>query len=316
MARFALIFYVLLVATLWSNQCAANEADGFGGDEDFPMEEMDMEENLIDTPLQTVPTLKDLEEFVNPEDVLVGGGVVGIFASKEDPNLKEFESFAGPLDGNGFRFAISTGDQEMLDKFGVKDGWKIFVFPPPRYISEAHKDKPRYRFGGSDVSSDSGKTALKNFILKHSLPLVSRIAPLVGNERIFVERLLPVFVVISKFDEENDPKGTTYILNRVRKIGETYRDKMVFAIVDKEDAMSTVRFQIRFFVPDETEAAKTERIVGIKDGKNFYTMPGSFSVEAATQFIDDFFLQKLKPSSYQDEMVDVIDDENFGKVEL
>ena len=119
--------------------------------------DQDMDEAFLASPLTSISTIQELEKFIQPENVKFAGGIVGVFA-KESEDSKSFEEFARPLDGNGYRFAISVGQRAILDKYGVKEGWKIFVHPPPGYLSENEKSK--FRFGGKDVKSEIGRTAL------------------------------------------------------------------------------------------------------------------------------------------------------------
>ena len=286
-------------------------------DEEYGEFDDNSEEAIIESPISKVATLKDLEKYIDPPDVIFGGAVIGLFASESD-DLREFEAFARPLDGNGYRFAVSVGPNAVLDHYGVKAGWKIYIHPPRRYISEAYKDKTKFRFGGQNLKSEAGKGSLKAFINKHYLPLASRISPIVGNERIFVEQRLPIFIVIGNFDEDRDPKGVAYMLNRLRKIGETYREKMLFAIIDSEDADSTMRFQKRFFLPEETEENDIpEKIIGIKHDKAYYSISSAFSVENGIRFIEDFFQEKIKPVTVQEEMIDVPEEqETFNHMDL
>ena len=122
-----------------------------------------------------------------------------------------------------------------------------------------------------------------------------------------MEHFLPVFVIIGHFDEEHDPKGVTYILNRLRKVAEKYRGRMTFAILDNDDTDGTIRFHKRFFVNEDPELARAEQLLGIKDGQNYYTRTGPFSVESATKFVDDFFSGTIKPVSYQEDIIDDVD---------
>lgn len=304
--------WILLILSLLSVAIRAQDDDNDqfdpseAGDEEFdPYDEdaMDLMGGGSPTPITQLETEEDLRMFLEPatEESALGGGVVGVFsgASKE---LKEaFETFGGKLNGKGYRFAVATS-QALLSKYAVKDfSWKVMVHPPPKYVHEPSGDKPKHRFGGSDLLSDDGKASLKAFIVDRTLLSVNLILPAEQNERVLVEKGLPVFVVITKIDEERDPKGMTYIMNRVRKIRDKFKEKLVFALVDLESAGMTQNFQKYLFVGEEE--FKGERIVGIKDGPTYYSMKDTFSPDVATAFIQNFLDGKLTPSHVmEDEM--------------
>jgi len=303
------IVLLLLANQTWAQEDTGDSDDTLvGGDEDLGgFEGDDVEEAMLAEPIPRLATFEAVEAFIDAKDALLGGGVVGVFGSveKHKDEVREFEQLGQLLNGNGYRFAISVAQSAVMEKFGVKeDGWKVFVYPPPKYVSEAYGDKRRFRFGGNDIKSDAGKASLKTFLNKHYLPLVSRISPTVGNERVFMERRLPTFVVVAKFDEERDPKGTTYVVNRLRKIAQNYRDKMNFAILDDDDSEATIYFQKRYFYQEDEDASKAERVVGIKDNQNYYRMDSTFSVEASQAFVEKFFKGELKPSTVQEDMLD------------
>ena len=276
-------------------------AGGFGGN---PLDDYNPEAAFA--PLKELETETDLQEFINPKDEEIGGGVVAVFSKAAEEVRSDFETLVKPINGKGLRFA-TTSSKALMDKFTVSPyGWKIFVFPPPQYLADNEKSK--YRFGGTEISTETGKTSLRAFIIERYLPSVMRISPSAMNERLFIERRLPVFVVLTKFDQERDPKGAAYILNRVRKIAEKFHDKLVFAILDMEDSEGTQFFQRKFFVAEDSQT-QPERIVGIKDDNRYYTMKDSFSVQNGEDFVSKFLANELNPYSIQEPPLEPEEDE-------
>ena len=101
---------------------------------------------------------------------------------------------------------------------------------------------------------------------------------------------LPVVSVFTAVDHEKNKKGYQYIVNRVKKVAKLWKGKVLFNIANSNDFASDM--EDKFGIPSAS-AKKAAVSVGLRDGTVYYHLAGDFSVEALTQFVDDFRAGKL-----------------------
>ena len=270
-------------------------------------------------PPDTLRDEDDLAKFLEPKGSgggsLVPGGVVGVFwddtavmdGSDEDEDeeippetpvqkaVGAFMQAAAQLGSSGYRFAFSDSER-LAQTFGVKKGsWKVFVFKPKAVVSEKHGERERARFPGSgELLVDS----LVKFIQEKTHPIVSIMS--VANEGTFTNHDDgPIMVLMGKVDPRMDPKGVTYLANRLRKVALEFQGKMRFALLDAQDAAMTNSFQPSMFEFDQ-EPSQQHKVLGIRAvdrdsmEQRYYKLDGDFTVEKGKQFAQQFFEGKLE----------------------
>lgn len=152
------------------------------------------------------------------------------------------------------------------------------------YISFSIRfDKPKSRYPGTYINEG----ALTKFFQDKALPLVGQ-KTWKSNDR-YESSGLPVLTLFTAVDLEKNGQGFDYFANRLRKVGEEYKGKMLFNIGDKTD-FAYVLDDFEMELPEKKDAG-----VGIKLDDHYYTMEESFSVENVKAFIDSYMAGSLTP---------------------
>jgi len=159
-------------------------------------------------------------------------------------------------------------------------------------------EKPKARYPGNHV--DEG--ALTKFFKKNALPLVGQ-KTWKSNDR-YESSGLPTLTLFTEVDLEKNAKGFDYYANRLRKVAEEYKDKMLFNIGDKSD-FAYVLDDFELELPDKKDVG-----VGIKLVDHYYKMEESFSVDNLKLFIEKYLAGSLTPKIKERPSPDAHQDED------
>ena len=106
---------------------------------------------------------------------------------------------------------------------------------------------------------------------------------------LYDKQRLPVVTLFAENAElDKNEKQFNYYANRMRKVAVDYKNKLIFAIANKED----YSYELSDYGLD---LSKGEVGVGIRDGSSFYGMTESFGIESLGNFIKSFFAGELTP---------------------
>jgi protein disulfide isomerase len=271
--------------------------DGMGGQESKP---------------EVLETSEDVLKFIDESSELAGI-LAYIDADTNADDLEAFESTA-TMHSRTYRWAVVT-DKSLLEETKY-DGCAVLVYKSSKYYSDKYGEKRRARYPGKKINSDS----LANFVFEKAIPMVGEYTW--ETTVSYDNNKLPTFLVFGEFDHDKNPKGWTYLYNRVKRVAQNYYKEFAFAIAKK----STFDYLLNDFDLGGMKDDKNVAGMGIKKGNMAYTMEGDniasikFSAENMETFIQQFKSGKLtgKQSSssmgaqggggYEDEEDDELDD--------
>ena len=204
--------------------------------------------------------------------------VVGYFDAESNSDDKgTFESLSSTM-GSNYRFAFTT-DKSVLEEAKI-DGNAVYVYKPAKFVVDKdEKQKARY------PSKSLKRESLEKFIADKSLPLVGE--KTFKNADVYDGLKVPVLTVFAEVDHKKNPKGFTYLVNRVKKAAKAAKGKMVFNIASKND----YSYVLSDYGLDLSE--KSDVGVGIKVGNMYYKMSGKFSADSVDKFVADFKASKI-----------------------
>eukprot|EP00727_Mastigamoeba_balamuthi_P007451 m51a1_g3326 putative protein disulfide isomerase (474) ;mRNA; f:364489-365986 len=193
--------------------------------------------------------------------------VIGFFSKAGTPAEKAFQSLASAL-REDYRFAVVSDEAVIKAKNGGKEG--VFVFLP---------------YPGEESPVEVANAAIPAM----TSALHRAAVPLAGvYKAAFAKRYdavgLPRVTAWAKISED-DPSGTKYIVNRLRKAGKEFKGRLVFVAADRSDKdYSELGF-----------AADAKISLGvIANGQRFKGEAAAFSVEAARKLAREYLEGKLE----------------------
>jgi protein disulfide isomerase family A protein 3 len=223
---------------------------------------------------QAAPSVTVFKSVANVEKFTQDDAAVVYFGDTSNKLYKTFEQ-TGSKQRDNFRFGTSNAD-DVLEKYKYKD--QIVLLQAKRY-SQSPLETSEVPFKG-DTESE-----LVSFIQSNILPLVGEIHA--DNQNLYSLKNLPVVKIYTDIDWKLNNKGLNYLLNRVRKVGKDYSDKLSFAIANRQ------KFQREM----DDFGLKGENPFAIHDLKKNHKFPASspFSPENLKQLVDDYLAGKLEP---------------------
>ena len=154
------------------------------------------------------------------------------------------------------------------------------VHKPSKYVNDKD-EKLKARYPSKFIKQDS----LKKFILEKSIPIVGERSHKTEYE--YDNSKKPVVTVFFEIDHDKNPKGVTYVTNRLKKLAKEYGGKIIFSIA----SLSGYSYKLENY--GLKSDSKKDIIVGLKNNVLHYKMTEKFSVENIKTFIEDFKADKL-----------------------
>lgn len=216
-------------------------------------------------------TVADYEKFINNEE----HSVIGFFEA--DSKLKDSFLKVADTERGMYRFAY-TANKELLQKFDVFDD--ILIVQPPHLNSKFEDAFVKY-----DGNYDTEK--VKRFLAASMNGLCG--VRTSDNAYSFSRPLIVVYYTI---DYVKDVKGTNYYRNRVMKVAQKFKRKIVFAISDKDDFSA----EIKEYGLEKAYGKKTDAplVAGQGTYGEKYRMEKEFGVENLETFAQNMLAGKLE----------------------
>lgn len=271
-----------------------------------------MGEGMGDVKPDVLTTSEDVQRFIDDSGDLAG--VLGyIDATTNADDLEAFESTAS-MYSRTYRWAVVT-DKGLLEETKYS-GCAVLVYKSLKYYSDKYGEKRRARYPGKTINSDS----LANFVFEKAIPMVGEYTW--ETTVAYDNNKLPTFIVFGEFDHEKNPKGWTYLYNRVKRVAQNYFKEFAFTIAKK----STYDYMLNDFELDSIKDDKNIAGMGIKKDSMSFAMDGEdiastkFSAENMETFIQQYksgnLVGKQSSSSkgaqggggYEDEADEELDD--------
>lgn len=210
-------------------------------------------------------TVEEVDKFINNKNEDV---VLVAFFDSETGLLSTFRSLADKL-REEFQFA-EVLTPSVSEHFKHKN--KVVAFKK--------FDEKVVEYDGANNLAE-----LEKFLQKHSIAVAGELTA--NNRKRYHERGLPLVTVYFTVDHDKNVKRTNYYLRRLEKVAADYKDKVLFAIADKE-LLEAEAFGV---TGDEKE------VVGLQDPVkqlNYKYPYDIFNVENVKQFVDDYLAGKIK----------------------
>jgi len=193
-----------------------------------------------------------------------------------------------------YRFAVVT-DEKVRASLGLADGVHIY--------KANEKDVVSYKEGPISFSEFLHLQAvgIPNVITKDNLAR-------------YTKGQLPVLKMFADVNYDINAKQSNYFMNRLKKISEEFKGKLLFALADKAaHSEETAKFGFT-----------TYPAVGIEDHVNSQRYPfrGEFSIENVVAFVKEYLAGNLKsyiksePTPTQTGPVTIVTGENFKDIVL
>lgn len=213
-------------------------------------------------------TLEDAEKFLK-DDVVV----VGYFADQSSSLKTEFLKASDKL-----RESVTfghTSTQEILDKYGYSDD--IILYRPKIFWSKFEPKEVKY-------SGSADKKEIEDFVKSNYHGLVG-----LRTHDNHDDFKTPLVVVYYDVDYVKNVKGTNYWRNRVMKVAQNYKDKVTFAISNKDKFSAEVE--------DYGLSSKGDKpVVAAKNAADQkFNMKDEFSIENFETFVKNFLDGSLEP---------------------
>uniref|UniRef100_A0A646QE81 Protein disulfide-isomerase n=1 Tax=Hemiscolopendra marginata TaxID=943146 RepID=A0A646QE81_9MYRI len=215
--------------------------------------------------------LKEIETFLEKEGV----SIIGFFDS-EDVKLKAtFQKVADKMRESA-RFGHSLSP-EVLKKYGYTN--EVVLFRPKHLENKFEDTQVKYDGDKSD------KQELEEFINKNYHGLVGHRTTDSASQ--FSS---PLIVAYYKVDYVKNIKGTNYWRNRIMKVASGFKNRVNFAISNKDEFTHELsEYGFNYVAGDKP-------VVAARNAKSEkFVMEGEFSMESFEKFINDFLEEKLKP---------------------
>jgi len=189
-------------------------------------------------------------------------GIVGYFAEKS-PEAEKFIETATAL-RDEFRFAY-INDKSVAEALGLSSGVTML---------RGEKDKIVHSLGD-----------LKDWIYDTAVEIPGEITK--DNIQRWTRKNLPIVKLYTDVNWGSNLKQTNYYLNRLKKLAEEFKGKVLFALAHSDDHKDEIA---KFGLTDNGAA------VGIDDHVNSqrFKHTGEFSVASVSEFVKDFLAGKLQ----------------------
>ncbi|XP_032101009.1 protein disulfide-isomerase A4 isoform X1 [Sapajus apella] len=228
-------------------------------------------------PSKEILTLKQVQEFLKDGDDVI---IIGAFKGESDPAYQQYQDAANNLrEDYKFHHTFSTETAKFLK---VSQG-QLVVMQPEKFQS---KYEPRSHV--MDVQQGSTEDlAIKDFILKHALPLVGH-RKASNDAKRYTRR--PLVVVYYSVDFSFDYRAATqFWRSKVLEVAKDFPE-YTFAIADEEDYAGEVKDLGLSESGEDVNAAILD-----ESGKKFAMEPEEFDSDTLREFVTAFKKGKLKP---------------------
>ncbi|XP_032101011.1 protein disulfide-isomerase A4 isoform X3 [Sapajus apella] len=227
-------------------------------------------------PSKEILTLKQVQEFLKDGDDVI---IIGAFKGESDPAYQQYQDAANNLrEDYKFHHTFSTETAKFLK---VSQG-QLVVMQPEKFQS---KYEPRSHV--MDVQGSTEDLAIKDFILKHALPLVGH-RKASNDAKRYTRR--PLVVVYYSVDFSFDYRAATqFWRSKVLEVAKDFPE-YTFAIADEEDYAGEVKDLGLSESGEDVNAAILD-----ESGKKFAMEPEEFDSDTLREFVTAFKKGKLKP---------------------
>ncbi|OBS64550.1 hypothetical protein A6R68_06901 [Neotoma lepida] len=227
-------------------------------------------------PSKEILNLKQVQEFLKDGDDIV---IIGVFQGDSDPAYLQYQDAANNLrEDYKFHHTFST----EIAKFLKVSMGKLVLMQPEKFQS---KYEPRSKV--MDVQGTTEVSAIKDYVVKHALPLVGHRKTSNDGKR-YTKR--PLVVVYYSVDFSFDYRAATqFWRNKVLEVAKDFPE-YTFAIADEEDYATEVKDLGLSESGEDVNAAILD-----ESGKKFAMEPEEFDSDTLREFVTAFKKGKLKP---------------------
>ncbi|XP_037371285.1 protein disulfide-isomerase A4 isoform X1 [Talpa occidentalis] len=228
-------------------------------------------------PSKEIPTLKQVQELLKDgDDVLI----IGVFQGESDLAYQLYQEAANNLrEDYRFQHTFSTD----IAKFLKVSTSKLVMMQPEKFRS---KYEPKSRVMDIQQGSTEG-SAIKDYVLKHALPLVGHRRTSNDAKR-YSKR--PLVVVYYSVDFSFDYRAATqFWRNKVLEVAKDFPE-YTFAVADEDDFATEVKDLGLSESGEDVNAAILD-----EGGRKFAMEPDEFDSDALREFVTAFKKGKLKP---------------------
>jgi hypothetical protein len=236
------------------------------------------------TPAKQLNSLDDIEKFIVEDESLPA--VIGYF--DKSTNEKDFNTFQelARKDGDTYRYAY-TVDKSILESKKY-DGCVVIVHLAKKYVNEKY-ERSKVRYPSKNIPKAS---QLKTFIVEKSIPLVGEST--FASKESYDRQSLPVLTVFAHIDSQKNPKGITYIVNRLIKLAKDMKGKVIFNYANVDEFSSMMERKYGFENVDSLSKSNSNYfVVGLKHGNIYYKMKDKFSADSVKNFVEEYRAGKL-----------------------
>lgn len=227
-------------------------------------------------PSKEIPSLKQVQEFLKDRDDVI---IIGVFKAESDPAYQLYQDAANNLrEDYKFHHTFST----EIAKFLKASPGKLVMMQPEKFQS---KYEPRSNV--LDIQGSAEGSAIKDYVLKHALPLVGHRKPSNDAKR-YMRR--PLVVVYYSVDFSFDYRAATqFWRSKVLEVAKDFPE-YTFAVADEDDFAAEVRDLGLSESGEDVNAAILD-----EGGRKFAMEPDEFDSDTLREFVTAFKKGKLKP---------------------
>ncbi|XP_030709985.1 protein disulfide-isomerase A4 [Globicephala melas] len=227
-------------------------------------------------PSKQILALKQVQEFLKDGDDVI---IVGVFKAESDPAYQRYQDAANHL-REDYKFH-HTFHTEIAKFLKVSPG-KLVIMQPEKFQS---KYEPKSHV--MDIQDSTESSAIKEHVLRHTLPLVGHRKS--SNEAKRYSRR-PLVVVYYGVDFSFDYRvATQFWRNKVLEVAKDFPE-YTFAVADEDDFATEVKDLGLSESGEEVNAAILD-----EGGRRFAMEPDDFDADALRAFVSAFKKGKLKP---------------------
>ncbi|KAK2502931.1 hypothetical protein MC885_011153 [Smutsia gigantea] len=227
-------------------------------------------------PSKEILALKQVQELLKDGDDVI---IIGVFKAESDPTYQLYQDAANNL-REDYKF-YHTFSTEIAKFLKVSLG-KLVVMQPEKFQS---KYEPRRNV--MDIQDSTQGLAIKDFVLKHTLPLVGHRKT--SNDATRYTRR-PLVVVYYSVDFSFDYRAATqFWRNKVLEVAKDFPE-YTFAVADEDDFATEVKDLGLSESGEDINAAILD-----ESGRKFAMEPDEFDSDALREFVTAFKKGKLRP---------------------
>lgn len=227
-------------------------------------------------PSKQIQAIKQVQEFLKDGDDVI---LIGVFKGDQDPDYQLYQDAANNL-REQYKFH-HTFSSEISNFLKVAPG-KLVVMQPEKFQSHY---EPKVHV--LDLKQSTDVVEMKEFVLKHTLPLVGHRTT--SNDAKRYTRK-PLVIVYYSVDFSFDYRvATQYWRNKVLMVAKDFPE-YTFAIADEDDFSSEIKDLGLLDSGEDVNAAIFD-----EEGKKYAMEPEEFDSDVLKEFVLSFKKGKLKP---------------------